>query len=649
MSEKPFPKSRILNAQKLVRQILESNKKKRRFCFILGAGASVESGIPSGNSLQMKWMNCLMGKEKDGDTLREEEETLILSQDMENDGLLEKPFSEIRQAWSDKRDGKPVPNFSEYYFDIYRLRFHPDLADGYRYLEEIMEKHIPSIGYYPLALMLTANEFQNNLVITTNFESLVEDALFTYTDTKPLVAGHESEAAFIDVNLPRPIIAKVHRNLFFEPFNTPDTTKGFRKEWQEALQYVFQNYTPIVIGYGGGDHSLMDFLEAETTRMRHGVYWCFLGEELPDHRIQKLVMDKEGWLVRIDGFDALMLEIGKQMFGEKIIPSKTEELLKKWSNERIQIYNKKWSELNKEPTLEKIVKPLRQEEEDDEKERGKKNQLTFWDYIRRGDRLIEKGDYENAIAEYSQAIQLEPDYASAYNNRGVAYSYLNEYKKAITDFQKVMELNPDDAFAFNNRGLVYQDLKEYEKAIVNYKKAIELQPDYADAYYNRGNTYHDLKEYEKAIADYTKATELNPACTDAYLNRGIIYKKLKEYEKAITDYTKAIELQPDYAGAYNNRGYAYGQWGKYEEAMADIEKVLEIDPDSAEAYDSRGFVYGKTEKYEEAIEDLNKAIQLKGDDSEMYRHRAEVYRATGQTALAEADEAKAEELERQGK
>ena len=124
---------------------------------------------------------------------------------------LDNEFNEKRQAHEQllmqkaRKQKKPIP--SEYYFDIYKLRFYPNKRNGYRYMERLMEPCEPSVGYHTLALLLTENN-QNNLVITTNFDSLVEDALFLYTMKKPLVVNHESLAGYIESDIQRPIVAK---------------------------------------------------------------------------------------------------------------------------------------------------------------------------------------------------------------------------------------------------------------------------------------------------------------------------------------------------------------------------------------------------------------------------------------------------------
>ena len=67
---------------------------------------------------------------------------------------------------------------------------------------------------------------------------------------------------------------------------------------------------------------------------------------------------------------------------------------------------------------------------------------------------------ERAIENYNKAIELDPNDADAYNNRGLAYYYLEEYERAIEDYNKAIELNPN--YAYNNRELAISKLKEQE-------------------------------------------------------------------------------------------------------------------------------------------------------------------------------------------
>ena len=575
-----FPKSRILSAKNLSQMIKESTENsEQRFCFILGSGASVESDILSGSTLEMRWMDCLMGMSGDqGMPEMDEEETRRLAGDLYEEDEIEHKFDEIEAAWRKaKEEGGAIS--SKYYFDIYKLRFHDNPRMGYSYLERIMEYCAPSLGYHVLAKLLTENN-QNNLVITTNFDSLVEDALFLYTDKKPLVVGHESLADYMDANIQRPIVAKVHRGLMYAPFNSPETTNKLKSEWQTALNHALNIYTPIVIGYAGGDHSLMSFLEDDRTDMRRGVYWCYCGKpdssDLPEKKIQRFVKKRNGYFVAIDGFDALMVEIGKAMYEDAIRPMRTEEHLKKRYEKRVDQYNQQWYELNKKPEIQEALQEMNKAEQREEEQREKKKTLTVWDYIRRGNRARDEGRQKDAMKEYSEAIKKYPENAGAYIGRGNIYGDSGQHEKALEDYDKAIELNPNKAIAYNNRGIAYGKLEQHEKAVKDFDKAIELNPNYADAYYNRGVAYGKLGQHEKAIEDYDKAIELNPNNAVAYSNRGNGYKNLGQHEKAIEDFTQAIQLNPEYKNAYWNRASVYSTIGEEALAEADRKKAKEL-------------------------------------------------------------------------
>jgi tetratricopeptide (TPR) repeat protein len=233
----------------------------------------------------------------------------------------------------------------------------------------------------------------------------------------------------------------------------------------------------------------------------------------------------------------------------------------------------------------------------------------------------ENGDFELAIEYFSQFIELKPDDAYAYNNRGLSYANQKNYSEAIKDYDKAIELDPDDALAYNNRGVCYYNQKKYSEAIKDYDKAIELKPDDAYAYNNRGLYYANQKNYSEAIKNYDKAIELKPDYAVAYYNRGVCYYNQKNYSEAIKNYDKAIELDPDYAYAYNNRGLCYYDQKNYSEAIKDYDKAIELDPDDASTYINRGLCYNNQEKYSEAIKDYDKAIELNPDYGLAYNNR----------------------------
>ena len=242
-------------------------------------------------------------------------------------------------------------------------------------------------------------------------------------------------------------------------------------------------------------------------------------------------------------------------------------------------------------------------------------------YFLRGNVYVELGDYDDAIAAYTQAIRLKPDHATTYLNRGFAKSKIGRHRAAITDYDTAIRLKPNYADAYYNRGLAKNKLGQHRAAIADYDTAIRLQPDGASAYLNRGVAKADLGEHFAAITDYDTAIRLKPDYAKAYYNRGLAKRKLGQHRAAIADYDTAIRLQPDDADAYVYRGFAKDGLGEHFAAITDYDTAIRLKPDYAKAYFSRGLAKFKLEQHRAAIADYDTAIRLKPDYAAAYLTR----------------------------
>jgi tetratricopeptide (TPR) repeat protein len=232
-------------------------------------------------------------------------------------------------------------------------------------------------------------------------------------------------------------------------------------------------------------------------------------------------------------------------------------------------------------------------------------------YFNRGKANIAKGQYDQAISDYTKAIELNPNSAEAYRLRGDAYLFFKgQLDLAISDYNKVLEIRPKDSGTYLNLGVAYGNKGQYDLAISDFNKALEINPSYAEAYDNRGSAYVAKGQYDQAISDFNKVLEINPRNPGAYTNRGTAYMNKGQYDQAISDHTKALEINPKFAGAYYNRGNAYMKKGQYDQAISDFNKVLEINPRDAQAYSRRGRCYYFKKEYDKSWEDVKKAQEL---------------------------------------
>lgn len=162
-------------------------------------------------------------------------------------------------------------------------------------------------------------------------------------------------------------------------------------------------------------------------------------------------------------------------------------------------------------------------------------------YKNRGNVYLNKGQYDEAIADYSRAIQVDPMYWKGFCNRGNAYSAKGNLEQAIADYTKAIQINPKDEMSYFNRGLTYGKQGNYVQAIADYTKAIEISPK-KEQYYVRGMSYSAINQLDEAIVDYSQAIQMDSNNGEYYNLRGACYYLMNEYDKAIVDLRKAQQL-----------------------------------------------------------------------------------------------------------
>ena len=231
-------------------------------------------------------------------------------------------------------------------------------------------------------------------------------------------------------------------------------------------------------------------------------------------------------------------------------------------------------------------------------------------YFYRAYAKYDLGDKQGAIADFNQAIAIDPQDAKAYYNRGVTKDDLGDKQGAIADYNEAIAIDPQDAKAYINRGVTKSALGDKQGAIADYNQAIAINPRNADPYYNRGVTKSALGDKQGAIADYNQAIAINPRNADAYYNRSVAKSALGDMQGAIADYNQVIAINPKDAQAYYNRGVTKDDLGDKQGAIADYNQAIAINPQYAEAYNNRGVAKDDLGDKQGACRDLKKAVSL---------------------------------------
>lgn len=437
----------IINQKRLVK-IFEDNKKNNsdtRFCFLLGAGASVTSGINAGKKLATEWFNEL------------------------KDILDEKVFD----TWI-KDEKIKDQKLEESYTQIFKKRFKDDKKGGYETLQRIMEGKDPGIGYSIFANII--NKTEHNFVITTNFDTLIEDALFWFTNKRPLVCGHEFLANFIHTHSKRPTIIKVHRDILLDPFNEPENTEKLAESWENSLSSILSESPLIVLGYAGNDGSLMGYLE--NIKNRKPIYWCARDTKNLNGKIKTVLSRPEDRIVEIEGFDELMLSLMNNVFKfENLFPKEIEK------SPIVKAAKEKSEQLKKQ--LEKYAdKEFKIETKSEEFKKDVLSVLPDWYSYQLKANELETDDDKNRI--YLEGLNQFPDSPELHGNYALFLNNtLKDYDVAEKHYKKALEIEPDDVDYNGNYAFFLQDVQQdFDAAEMHYKKALEIEPNYAN---NNGN------------------------------------------------------------------------------------------------------------------------------------------------------------------
>jgi len=195
-------------------------------------------------------------------------------------------------------------------------------------------------------------------------------------------------------------------------------------------------------------------------------------------------------------------------------------------------------------------------------------------YFARGKMYDKKGDYKNAIDDYTKVIELAPKKGiKAYNNRGVLFEKFGQRDLALADYSQAIEIDSEFASVYNNRGALYYQSQKDDLALADLNHAIALDPEFAMAYANRGLLYFALYKDDLALKDFNQSIELDPTVMRSYMSRAELFSHTHRHQLAIKDLTTVIELNPFEVKAYQERAKSYTVMGEHQKALTDMKRV----------------------------------------------------------------------------
>ena len=560
----------------------------RSIAFVLGSGASVSSGISTGKVMAENWLNELHIREcSDGS----DRDAWIASNTLGIDGL----------TWNQA---------AEFYPLIFERRFRGDPESGFASLEVAMDGKEPSLGYSLLAEIM--QHTRHKVVISTNFDNLVADALAIHAHKPPLIVGHESLTGYVRAALRRPLVAKIHRDLFLHPKNDRIGVSTLEKGWIEALNRLFEHYMPLVIGYGGNDGSLMSFLTSVKPGDIAGrIIWCYHVDSQPSAAVQRLLAEHDGVMVGIPSFDELMLRLAAKLipnFDMAKIASRIEERGKERATSYREQAESLQKRVNASPDLSVDQRAARQVLVE-----AFKDSNNWWSWTMRARAEMDPEKRNNI---YLQGLKFLPSSAELMSS----YAFFlqterRDFEAAEETYKRALEANPKGAgtlcryahFLETKRG-------NLDGAEEMYKRAIEADPNHAHAL----GFYADFlvkkrENWDAAEEMYKRAIEADP--NDAFVlgfYANFLADKRENWDAAEQMYKRAIEADPNYA--YVLGTYAYFLANKRENWDAAEEmykRAIEADPNYVYALGTYAdFLANKRENWDAAEEMYKRALEV---------------------------------------
>lgn len=171
------------------------------------------------------------------------------------------------------------------------------------------------------------------------------------------------------------------------------------------------------------------------------------------------------------------------------------------------------------------------------------------DYFNRGNEFDEKGHRENAIREWLQAIDLNPEHVGVHFNLGIAYAEADDHERAISELREVIRIEPFDTEARQVLAEIYIEQERQDDAINQLRQILNITPGDGEAAHLLAQIYFDLEMWDEA-AGALEAGAMLEQDADLWFELGMVYEmQQRRIDDAILAYRRALIAQPEHKGA----------------------------------------------------------------------------------------------------
>jgi len=423
------------------------------YALLLGAGCSVSSGVRSAAELTEIW--------------RQE----VFKRHWPNE-IYEPEAAKNNLAKSSGGWYNPIREYSSLFeknFDLPRQRR--------IFVETEVSGKSPNLGY--AYLMRLVDKGFLNTIFTTNFDDLVNEAFFQFSDTRPMLCAHDSSISSITVTSKRPKVIKLHGDYLFDDIkSTVRETESLEENTRKKFIEFGREFGLVVVGYSGGDRSIMDvlhYLLRSEDYFKHGIYWCLRKGDEPGDELLKLLWRERVYFVEIDGFDEVMASLHNDLIGDSLpidtslITKKPKSIIERFceskflmssSSEFIKRDLEKLRKMNEREEVLGIFRGLKKEDSEDSSD-----SLDDREFVTTMDvkRMIERGEFSSARERVSRELKSSPSRRfreDLLDLRVIIEDVSGNVDGAISAIDEMISADPKDANLFVRKTLLIGNHEE---------------------------------------------------------------------------------------------------------------------------------------------------------------------------------------------
>lgn len=226
--------------------------------------------------------------------------------------------------------------------------------------------------------------------------------------------------------------------------------------------------------------------------------------------------------------------------------------------------------------------------------------------------------WKNSISLWTDVIKKDLRIPQAYNNRGHAYVTAHDSQNALADFREAVKLQPNFEKPYASISNIFREAGMYDSALYYADRALALKPDMPEALINRGIAHAVNNNTKAAMDDFNKAISLGPEMFEAYNNRGNLHCMLGNPDAGLADYNRSISINPDFAEPYLNKGRLLKDRNQFDQAIESFNTYLLKGGTNANVYLMIAECYAGKKDYIQAIQFAQQAKSSGVNGAEKY-------------------------------